>query len=661
MLEIYKQSRRLHYSVLLKSKLDIDNEQPNEAWKSWLRIRYNSTVFLFLDKTKFGLMSFKLFSMQLRGKIKPVESIEKRRESLQHTYDEFIKAEKSDELKRYIELEATIASEDFKRKKNEIRSLGFKGSEEYNQLKEFESLKKARNIKTFFKVDSSSELKKFNQIQKEEKLTEYFALLEYMKEGQFQKDKKEIVSQVYKGSVEQQHMLDFKKLERSPGIKAYLELNDSKVLNKHQEFSSSEKLKRFNDLKNSIEKKDKDEFKRLKRDVELKNYFRFEKSKKLRLYHETKTSYDLKRYFELKEYVQTNEFKERTAYLKDSKKFEKSEAWKKSQDFKRLKGDSDIRFFLRFEKSSPYKKYLDVKESFQLKRYRELDELIQSKEYQDRKAYLEDTKKWEKTEEYALEQEFSKLKGQAGIQTYFAHKDTDHFDEITKWESTFSDDFSGVRLDSEKWSTMTKVASKTLGENYTLPGDLHTYTNGNNIKLQNKLVLSVKSEKATGKVWQMPAGFVPTEFNYTSDRISTWDSFGQEDGIFEAKIRFTPQKEVLSSLFLSGENDMPRINLLQMGTKNMLGVASLVNGGKLVQNGLDISNLKSGKWYIFTFVKEGRTLSWKINEKEVLQLDTSEFSTPLHLNASSLVVNEIKSSAHSGNFEIEWVKCRKKS
>jgi len=78
-------------------------------------------------------MSFKIFSLQLTGKLKPVDTIEKNRATLRADFEEFQKVETSDELKEFIELEEWVNSESFKNKKKEVESLQFKGSSEFKQ------------------------------------------------------------------------------------------------------------------------------------------------------------------------------------------------------------------------------------------------------------------------------------------------------------------------------------------------------------------------------------------------------------------------------------------------------------------------------------------------------------------------------------------------
>ena len=367
-------------------------------------------------------------------------------------------------------------------------------------------------------------------------------------------------------------------------------------------------------------------------------------------------SHDLKQYHELKTFTTTEEFKKKEAHLKDKKKFEKSEAFKKQTEFKKLAADAIVKFVLKFEKSALYKNYLDVKDSFDLKRYHELEEILNSKDYKERKAWLEDKKRWEKTEEYKKQKEHASLQSTPDIVKYYKYKDSTEFDFLKNWEVAFEDDFKQKELNKEKWGTASPTAEKLLGENYAMPGDIGIFTNGENLSISGKLGIVVKSEKVNAKVWQMPAGFVPTEFNYTSGMVTTGEKFSMEDGIVEAKIKFNPVKQIASSFYLAGDEATPRLNLVEMGVKNNVGISTKNGSGKIENTGLDIANLKKGN-YIFTLEKEGASFTWKINNVEVWQENNSSVNIPLQLSASSLIVD---TPSGSSSFEIEWVKCYRK-
>ena len=601
-------------------------------------------------------MSFKIFSFQLTGKIKSVEVIEKKRKQLADDYAEFLKTESSDELKAFLELEKYVTSSEFASKKKEIEGQSFKGSEEEKQLKEFQRLQKAARIKNYFKIEGSADLVRYEKEKESQKLTDFYALEEYVKDGDLEKDKKEIKGQVFKGSAEEKHLKELAKLEKSAGIKAYIQLEGSEKLKKHKAFEASEKLKQYKELKTAAvnDSEKKKEFNRLNKDTEIVNYFKFEKSKNLKLYHEISGSHNLVRYKELKEQVNTEEFKKKVAFLKDKKKFEKSEAYKKYTDYKKLASDPVVTFVLKFEKSKLYKNYLDVKESYDLKRFNELKELIESEEYKKQKVWLEDKKRWEKTEDAQKLKQYETDRKKPEFVKYFKYKDRSDFDFFKNWDVVFEDSFRDKKLNDSKWMTSSLAASKTLGLNYALPGDLSVFTDGANIQTGNKLSILVKREHKDGMVWQMPGGFVPADFEYTSGIISSGENFQLEDGIVEAKIYFNPVKQVASSFFLANGSNVPRVNLVEMGAKNILGVYTMNGRGKIASEGLEINNLKKGA-YIFTLEKSGATFTWKINDQEVLQLNNNDLNKPLELSASSLVIDKLPGS--SVNFEVEWVKC----
>ncbi len=57
------------------------------------------------------------------------------------------------------------------------------------------------------------------------------------------------------------------------------------------------------------------------------------------------------------------------------------------------------------------------------------------------------------------------------------------------------------------------------------------------------------------------SGLFLLTFDFTSDTLSTVNAFWQKDGLIEAKIRFAPVKEVVSSFHLLGEKVSPQITL----------------------------------------------------------------------------------------------------
>lgn len=605
-------------------------------------------------------MSFKIFILQLTGQLKDTERIENERRETEKNYLAFIEAESSEELENYRELEKWVKSGELKSRKKEIESLVFKGSEEYNQLKEFDALRKSKPIKNYFRLASSPDLDRFAKICESEKMKKFWELKEYVKAGQYQQDKQEIESQRFEGSFEQKHLNELKRLKKSRALKAYFSLVNSRKLKDHGQFQKSEKLHRYLELRNAPErdKAARREFFRFKLDREIRDYFKTERSRDLKYYHEISGSHILKSYDELLRITETDSFRQKTIFLKDRKKLQKSEPWNKFRQFKELAADDDVVFCQKFEGSSLYKNYLDVKESFDLERYNELNELTSSPGFLKRKAYLEDKKKWEKTEEYVKEQQFLQLKKHPKIEMYYKYAGSSVFDFTKNWEISFTDDFSDKNLDKTKWTPNTFWADRLMGENFSQPGDLQAYTGGkNSVTNQGKLLIQVRKEKIRGKQWQPSVGFVPVDFEYTSDTLSTIHSFWQKDGIFEAKIRFSPVKNVVSCFYLLGEKTSPQISLVEIGPKCRAGILSLDGTAKPVFNGAGIKNLKKNMFYIFRLERKNNHLTWEINGKVIYKTFISSVDELFHLNLTSLVVGEIEAPELPSAFEVDWVRC----
>jgi hypothetical protein len=327
--------------------------------------------------------------------------------------------------------------------------------------------------------------------------------------------------------------------------------------------------------------------------------------------------------------------------------------------FKELKKDKEVVFYRRMENSPLYRNYLEVRDSFRLERFQELKELTASAPFLEKKAFLEDRKKWEKTEEYAREQKFLRLKRDPKVRTYFRYAGTTNFDFFKFWEVSFSDEFMEKGPDRSKWTPNSYWADRLLGDRFSQPGDLQAYTGGkNSVAGQGRLLIQVRKEKAQGKQWRPDFGFVPAEFGYTSDTLSTIHSFWQGDGIVEAKVRFGPVKQVVHSFHLLGEKNSPQVTLVEMGPKCRMGMLASENSQPPHFTGIYIGTLSKNKYYLFRLEREGRQLTWKINDKIVWTAMVPELQEAvMHLNLTSLVVDEIGDGNLPVSFEISWIKC----
>jgi len=289
------------------------------------------------------------------------------------------------------------------------------------------------------------------------------------------------------------------------------------------------------------------------------------------------------------------------------------------------------------------------------KRLEELQKITESDEFKARVAYLNDKQKWNKTDESAKEIRLSEIRKMPQLINYLKYKNSSAFDFFRKWELVFEDRFESGKLDHEKWMTQTLAANNTLGQNFSQVGDLQAFTDGKNVLSDGKsLKIEVRKEKAKGMLWQFPFGFVEQDYDYTSGVVSTTGAEWWKHGILEAKVRYSPSKNIVDAFYLLGEETSPQINLVEMGVKNRVGLLSKTTHGIQAQSE-SISGLKNGEFYIFQLEWTSHSLVWKINDREILTVNQNVPAFKMHLNATSIVVSE-----PTGNlphrFEIDWVK-----
>ncbi len=471
-------------------------------------------------------MSIKMFFISTFGLIKPTGKIEKKHEHLLAAYHEYCEVESSEELKKYTELEMFVQSEAFAQKKKEIENLTYKGSSEEALVKEFTALSKNKKLLSFYKTLQSSGLQRFNNIRSSETLANFLELKKFMEDGSFAAEKKKSDADIFNGSPEEKQLNEFKRLQKSKAIKIYFRLNGSADLKKFENFSQSETLKKFEGLKAKVDSgnylNEKKEFLRLKNDSGIKDYFRFKGSKKYKIYKETAGSQLIDRYAELEKIAnaelekgnkrtrkEKKEFRKTETYsrlrefnrLKKNKKliiyfqvndspglnqflaFEQSETLKNFReleekiksgncineltDFKKLKNRAEIKAYFRFIRTAEYKIFRETESSKLLARFNELKHIVESEAFLNRKAYLEDSKKFEKTAAFKKSEQYKKLKNSEDIRFYFKYeksatlkiylemensKERSRFEELK--ELTASEEFlkrKAYLKDQKKW------------------------------------------------------------------------------------------------------------------------------------------------------------------------------------------------------------------
>ena len=431
----------------------------------------------------------------------------------------------------------------------------------------------------------------------------------------------------------------FTEVEKSGELKEFLGLEEKVNSGSFKKLKADMKALKF---KGSAEEKQLKQFKKLERNKRLRKYYDALGSEALKRYEGLRDGNQLDRYFELEKMVEKG-------FSNDDEK-----ARELKNEFKKLKVSSDVTFLHKYPKSSIYKNYVRMLKSEEKRQYEELREIVNSDEFKKRKAYLEDPQKWEKTAEYKEEQRYQELKSKPEIKLYFKYKDSSAFDFLKNYKVVFEDSFNTPELDPSKWKTISSWAEKTVGKNFSQEGDLHAYDDGKNIHLKNGLLqIQVKKDKVASLVWKPAYGFVEQEFDYSTDIVTSNGLFEARNGILEAKIKFAPEKHYQDVFYLGSEDNSVRVNLLESGAQNQIGVRKTARG-EVKNNALSLSGLSSGKFYIFRLEWEQSKLVWKVNDKELFTILSDVPSEALHLTLTSLVLKENSSVSH--NFEVDWIR-----
>nr|MDA3929760.1 hypothetical protein [Prolixibacteraceae bacterium] len=246
----------------------------------------------------------------------------------------------------------------------------------------------------------------------------------------------------------------YKKVELSDELRSYLALKE-----RVESIPFLEKKKEIEMLR----------FKGSPEETMLKEFQKLQKNKKLNRYFETIPSADLERFnvisksgklenlIELETFVKGGQFKANRLAFKKQKKadkenkdvWEKTEAYLKKKKYDDLKSSPDVLFHKRFSKSKNYKNFLAIDDSALLHQFEDLKAEIESTKFKDRKAYLEDVKRYEKTEDFKLLLQFDALDSKNDIQLYLKYNDTDAFKFFREWTPTFEVVF--IKIDLEIW------------------------------------------------------------------------------------------------------------------------------------------------------------------------------------------------------------------
>ena len=398
------------------------------------------------------------------------------------------------------------------------------------------------------------------------------------------------------------------------------------------------------------------QFQALEKDKRVKNYFSVSQSADLKRFEAAANSDALKRLKELAETVNSADFQQAKSDKSNPEKM--AECKSLQQEYKSLTKNPEIKFWTKYQNKSAYKMYVETSNSTLISDYEELKAYVNSDEFKTQKEYLLDKNRFSKSEEAKREQEYINMKNSEEIKWYQATVNSNKFDELKAWNLTFEDDFTESKVDESKWMNSFFMGKMVLNDRYVLANEKQYFTDNKNVDIkQSVLSIVTKKEKATGKVWDAKLGFMTKDFDYTSGMLSTANSFRQQYGLFEAKIKINSLSPVYQAFWLKGEHKEPEIDIFKYNIKKGQMQLSAYNKGVAAGNKFGGSGLAKD-FFIYTVDWDANTITWKINNY-VVATAPNNIQEPLCLMLSAGLTNNADNLPAA--MQVDWVRCYEKA
>ncbi|MFW6043037.1 MAG: glycoside hydrolase family 16 protein [Marinilabiliaceae bacterium] len=455
-----------------------------------------------------------------------------------------------------------------------------------------------------------------------------------------------------------QHRSDFARFQEigeSPLYKRYKELDALVHSGDFEKRADELKHKKFKDTK---EHQQLQRYKQLKKDPDIKTWLKLYHSGKIEKIKEVLNSEEFQRFRELEKYLNTPEFLK----AKASPDFKNTEAYQAYQEYKKLRKKKRIKWAAKMERSSSYQTFLRIEGSDRLNEFFELQSIVNSQEFKEFKENMEDPHKFKKSNEAAQLKEFSELKKHKDIVWYLRKEEEKPFEELKKWTLTFEDDFDQAQLDTSKWMTGYYWGKALMNDNYSLEGEKQLLKD-QNVELRDScLRITTQKETVKGKVWSPTWGFREKDFDYTSGLVSTGQSFRQQYGYFEAKVRFNQAFPVMNAFWMVGERITPHIDVFK----------SMYPGGRLLEAGLIAEVPEKGlspftaritgarftkDFFIYSLDWSQDRIIWKINGVEVFRVSQHIPREPMYITFCTTLPEEPDDRMLPAVMEINWVRC----
>ena len=292
------------------------------------------------------------------GMIPSTSKLEQEEKTLVAEYEKMIAFAGSEALAKYTRLHESVNSAGFRQKRKEVESLSYKGSEEHARETEYQKLRKAKDIVSYFRTEGSALLKNFISLDGSARIKEIEDLKLFVQSPEF-KQKERMKPVTFRDTEEYGRWLEFKKLKGDREVKKNLNPEKVKRFTELQALVTSSAFLLKKNMK-PVTFRDTPEYQKLQ---ELKtkssasdivSYYKFRSSGEYHNYAGVKDSARLKRFNELQEYLKSKEFNERKEYLLDRRRFEKTEMFKELKEYETLKNSPDIKWYFSVKDSNRF-------------------------------------------------------------------------------------------------------------------------------------------------------------------------------------------------------------------------------------------------------------------------------------------------------------------
>ena len=447
----------------------------------------------------------------------------------------------------------------------------------------------------------------------------------------------------------------FEEWKKSKKFKDHFKFKSSAKLRDHIAFGQSAGLNEFLNLEKLVNSK---EFNAEKQKLENQKAAEERKAQDYREMKKSKSS-DPKKMDELEKYISSDEHRNKLNEATNRL----NEMAGQLAAYNKQKKSGRIKKYFTFENAQKYKEFQSFEKSPTLANYYELEQYLNSEEH----TALMNAINEKEEKENASKKQFTEFKNSKKYNWYVDLTKSNKFDELNKWKLVFEDQFEGDKLDSKKWITRYFWGHKLINDAYAFGNDAAYPTDGENIEVNyGTLKIVTRRERVTGKVWKVPYGFVPQDFDYTTGLISTAGSHLQKFGKIEARIKINFSKPVQYNFWMVSEKNVPHVDILKVDKKKTLIEMAHVTGTQIGKDhqkfsshfkGLDISQ----DYFIYTLLWSKDKLTWKVNGVTVHEQTQRIPQEEMYLVFSCRMTEESANSSLPAVMEVDWVKCYKEA